>query len=82
MNSIGPGYFNTLGVPLAAGRDFTIKDVEEVQHGRDKDDFSPRVVIINQKFAQKFFGKTNPLGRHVGFGSNPASRRTWKSSAW
>ena len=74
MNSISPGYFNTLGVPLAAGRDFTVKDVDEVQHGRDKDDFSPRVVIINQKFAQKFFGKTNPLGRHVGFGSDPGTK--------
>lgn len=74
MNSISPGYFNTLGVPLAAGRDFTIKDVAEIQHGRDKDDFSPRVVIINQKFAQKFLGSTNPLGRHVGFGGDPGTK--------
>jgi predicted permease len=74
MNSISPGYFNTLGVPFAAGRDFTIKDVDEVQHGRDKDDFSPRVVIINQKFARQFFGTTNPLGRHVGFGGDPGTK--------
>lgn len=74
MNSIGPGYFNTLGVPLAAGRDFTIKDVDEIKHGPDKDDFSPRVVIINQKFAKQFFVSTNPLGRHVGFGSDPGTK--------
>ena len=74
MNSISPGYFNTLGVPLAAGRDFTIKDVDDVKHGPDKDDFSPRVVIINQKFAQKFLGSVNPLGRHVGFGGDPGTK--------
>jgi len=55
MNSISPGYFATLGVPLLAGRDFTLKDVDQVKHGPDKDDFSPRVVIINEKFAKRFF---------------------------
>ena len=74
MNSISPGYFNTLGVPFAAGRDFTVKDVDDVKHGPDKDDFSPRVVIINQKFAEKFFSGVNPLGRHVGFGSDPGTK--------
>ena len=74
MNSISPGYFNTLGVPFEAGRDFTIKDVDEIKHGPDKDDFSPRVVIINQKFAKKFFGAANPIGRHIGFGSDPGTK--------
>ncbi|HVP45027.1 MAG TPA: ABC transporter permease [Bryobacteraceae bacterium] len=74
MNSISPGYFNTLGVPFVAGRDFTIKDVDEIKHGRDKDDFSPRAVIINQKFAKQFFGSANPIGRHVGFGSDPGTK--------
>ena len=26
MNSISPGYLPTLGVPILAGRDFTVKD--------------------------------------------------------
>ncbi|HYK90774.1 MAG TPA: ABC transporter permease [Acidobacteriota bacterium] len=74
MNSIGPGYFETLGVPFLAGRDFTIKDTEEIKHGSDADDFSPTKVIINEKFAKKYFRTTNALGRHVGFGSDPGTK--------
>jgi predicted permease len=74
MNSISPGYFATLGVPLLAGRDFTLKDVDQVKHGPDKDDFWPRFVIINDKFAKRFFGDRNPIGRHVGFGMDPGTK--------
>jgi predicted permease len=74
MNSIGPGYFATLGVPILAGRDFTIKDTGEIKHGPDADDWVPRMVIINEKFAKRFFGNANPIGRHVGFGSDPGTK--------
>ena len=74
MNSISPGYFATLGVPILAGRDFTAKDVDQVKHGPDKDDWSPRVVIINQKFAKRFFGNGNPVGHYVGFGGDPGTK--------
>jgi predicted permease len=74
MNSIGPGYFATLGVPILSGRDFTMRDTEQVKHGPDKDDFSPRVVIINEKFAKRFFAGVDPIGRHVGFGSDPGTK--------
>ena len=33
----------------------------------------PRVVIVNEKFAHRFFGDSNPLGRHVGFGNDPGT---------
>jgi predicted permease len=74
MNSISPGYFQALGVPILAGRDFTVKDTEEIFHGPDKDDFSPTKVIINEKFAKKYYGTTNALGRHVGFGNDPGTK--------
>jgi predicted permease len=74
MNSIGPAYFQTLGVPILAGRDFTVKDTEEIKHGPDADDWSPTKVIINEKFARKYFGTTNAIGRHVGFGSDPGTK--------
>src|SRR6059036_1408481 len=74
MNSISPGYFAILGVPILAGRDFTVQDVEQIKHGPDKDDFTPRVAIINQKFAQRFFEGRDPIGRHVGFGSDPGTK--------
>ncbi len=73
MNSIGPGYFTALGVPVVAGRDFTVQDTAQVKHGSDDDDFTPRVVIVNEKFARRFFGEANPLGRHVGFGTDPGT---------
>jgi len=74
MNSISPGYFATLGIPIVSGRDFTLRDTQQVKHGPDKDDFSPTVVMINQKFAKRFFADKNPIGRHVGFGSDPGTK--------
>jgi predicted permease len=74
MNSIGPGYFQTLGVPILAGRDFTIRDNEEIRYGPDPNDWCPTRAIINEKFARKYFGTTNAIGRHVGFGSDPGTK--------
>jgi predicted permease len=58
VNAVGPGYFATIGQPLLAGREFTIKD----------GDGAPRVAIINETMAAYFFGKESPLGRHIGWG--------------
>jgi predicted permease len=49
-NEVGPGYFQTLGIPLLAGREFTRADAL----GR------PLVAIVNEAFAKKF-----NLGRDV-----------------
>ena len=46
MNSVSPGYFAAMGVPLVAGRDFTLQDTEQIKHGADAEDFAPRVVIV------------------------------------
>jgi predicted permease len=73
MNSVGPGYFEALGVPLLAGRDFTYQDREQIQHGQEEDDLAPRVVIVNEKFARRFFGDTNAIGRRVGLGDDPGT---------
>jgi len=75
MNWIGPGYFATLGVPLLAGRNFTDKDTQTQQHGDKPDDLVSRVVIVNEKFAKRFFGSVdNAVGRHVGFGIDPGTK--------
>jgi putative ABC transport system permease protein len=52
-NRISPGWFNTLGVRLVAGRDFTESD----RAGR------PRVAVVNEAFARTFFAGASPLGR-------------------
>lgn len=75
MNSISPGYFDSLSVPILAGRDFTMKDTGTVPHGDKPDDTEPRVVMVNEKFAKRFFGSaTNAIGRHVGMGIDPNTK--------
>ena len=73
MNSISPGYFATLGVPILAGRDFTPKDTSTVLHRPD--DKEPAVVLVNEKFAKRFFGSAgDAVGRHVGMGIDPTTK--------
>src|SRR5581483_2319037 len=75
MNWVSPGYFATLGVPVIAGRDFTDQDTQWVQHGESSTDRAPRVVIVNEKFAKRFFGSVeNAVGRHAGFGIDPGTK--------
>jgi predicted permease len=49
-----PGYFNTLGIPLLAGRDFA----NEAAGGA-------RVAIIDKAFADQLFSGVDPIGQHV-----------------
>jgi len=74
MNSISPNYFAALGVPIVSGRDFTDADSREVKHGQDAEDFVPATVMINETFARKFFAGRDPIGRHLGFGSDPGTK--------
>ena len=78
MNMIGPGYFATMGIPIVAGRDFRLTDNREVRREEltnepENERWSPTAVIINEKFARKYFAGRNPVGMHVGFGSDPGT---------
>ena len=73
MNSISPGYFATLGVPIIAGRDFTMNDRQVVKHGPEDWNWSPTTVMINEKFANKYFAGRNPIGLHLGYGTDPGT---------
>ncbi|QOY85613.1 ABC transporter permease [Paludibaculum fermentans] len=55
---IGSKYFSALGIPLIAGREFTDADTAA----------APKVAIVNQAFAQFYFGSRNPLGMRIGPG--------------
>jgi macrolide transport system ATP-binding/permease protein len=52
---ITPGYFDTLEMPVLAGRVFTDADSPTSQH----------VAVVNQAFARKFYGGSNPVGRYI-----------------
>jgi len=65
MNIVSPGYFKTMGVALLEGRDFDSRD------GGDKF----RAAVVNRAFAAHFFGASPAVGRHIGFGIGPKSKR-------
>jgi predicted permease len=71
MNSISPGYFATLGVPILAGRDFRSNDNATVHHPPFD---VPTVAMVNEKFAKTYFADGNAVGHHVGFGSDPDTK--------
>jgi putative ABC transport system permease protein len=58
MQIITPRYFETVGVGVLRGRDFSDGDA----WGR------PQVAIINQSLAREAFGEENPLGRRISCG--------------
>jgi predicted permease len=55
MNAVGPGFFETMGVPIVAGRAIGAGD-----HAG-----APPVVVINETAAARFFPGTSPLGRQL-----------------
>jgi predicted permease len=74
MNEISPNYFATMGVPVVNGRDFRPSDTREVNHQpEDPFGWNSAVVMINETFAKKYFAGRNPVGMHLGFGSDPGT---------
>jgi predicted permease len=57
-DAVTPHYFETLGTPLLAGREFTEQD----------DSGSMRVVVVNEAFAKKYLPGRDPIGKWVDFG--------------
>jgi predicted permease len=59
LRYVTPGYFRALGIPLRKGRGLT---------GRDTPD-APRVVLINEALARRYFPNENPVGRQTDRGT-------------
>lgn len=55
FNSVTSGFFQTMRIPMLAGRDFNDSDTPD----------SPRVAIANETFARKFLRGANPVGKVV-----------------
>lgn len=57
FDHVSEGYFETLGIPLLEGRLFTVQDT----------DGAPKVAVINQAAARKFFVGRKPVGQLLAF---------------
>ena len=54
MSPVTPGYFETMRIPLIAGRTFVRRDLD-TEH--------PTVVVVNESFAKRYFGGESAVGR-------------------
>lgn len=64
MNSLLPGYFETMGIPLLEGRDFRATDLVETS----------TVAIVNKRFAEHYFPGKSAVGRRIGRGGGPNTK--------
>jgi putative ABC transport system permease protein len=58
QNWVGPNFLATMGIPLVNGREFSESDSGT----------APKVAVINEAMARRFFAGRNPIGLHFGFG--------------
>jgi putative ABC transport system permease protein len=63
-----PGYFETMGIPLLRGRDFTFQDTLESRH----------VVIVSENLASRFWPSEDPIGKRLKYGA-PDSEAQWRT---
>jgi putative ABC transport system permease protein len=61
VNFISPGYFESMGIGIRAGRPFAAQDGAE----------APKVAIINETTARRFFPNENPVGHRLVVGRIP-----------
>ncbi|MCW5558554.1 MAG: ABC transporter permease, partial [Verrucomicrobiae bacterium] len=57
---VGETFFDTLGIPLLDGRTLSAADAET----------TPKVIVVNETFAERYFPNENPIGRTI---------NTWRS---
>jgi predicted permease len=61
FNNVGNGYFASMGIPLIAGRTFTANDTQT----------SPKVAVINETTARRFFPDGSAIGKRFSIGEAP-----------
>jgi predicted permease len=68
LNAVSPGFFSTLGIRMAAGRDFDERD------SRPVGEIGYRSAIVNEAFAKRYLAGRNPLGVRICEGAGPAAK--------
>ena len=64
---VSPGYFTTLNIPVLRGRRFNEADRAE----------TPRVALINETLARRFFATEDPIGKRLRIGGADRERLPW-----
>jgi predicted permease len=67
-NAVSPGFFNTMGMRIIAGREFDERDERGFAKG-----WPYTVAVVNETFAKRYFGAASPIGRHIGIGDDPGT---------
>jgi predicted permease len=60
IDTVGPRYFETEGMPLLLGRPIAAQDVKG----------APEVAVVNEAFARSFLSNSNPIGKRFGPGGD------------
>src|SRR5262249_38885950 len=61
FNAVSPAYFESLSIPMSAGRDFSANDTRD----------SPKVAIVNEALQKHFFGGKSALGQFIATQAGP-----------
>jgi len=61
FNITGNGFYSAMGIPLVEGRTYNSQDLQN----------SPKVAVINQTMARRFFPNRSAIGQHFGIGETP-----------
>ena len=63
--AVSPDYFKAMGIPLIRGRFFTERDNQD----------APRVMIINETMARRYFPDEDPIGKRILITQGPETFR-------
>ena len=63
VNNVGTSFFETMEIPILLGRGLSQRD----------DELAPKIAVVNQMMARKYFGDDNPIGGRFGFGGPPTA---------
>ena len=70
LNAVTPGFFETMGIKILAGRDFDEHDISP------PDNPGWRSAIVNEAFVKRYFGGRNPIGMRICQGNGPDANPT------
>ena len=64
---VSPGYFQTMGIPVVRGHEFTRQDAVE----------NPTAILVNEAMVRREFADRDPIGLRFSFGSDEQGEPNW-----